>query len=144
MLVRDVLARKGDNTADVSPETTVAELVRLLAERNIGAAVVCHEDRVVTGIVSERDVVRALADNPEALLAGPVSAIMTRDPVTTTPGATVEELMGVMTERRIRHIPVIVDGRLGGIISIGDAVKSRMDQLESEREHLIGYISSGG
>jgi CBS domain-containing protein len=144
MLIRDVLRRKGDFVVTVPPDTPVSELLAKLAEHNVGALVISSDGRTVDGIVSERDVVRAMPARGAAALDEPVSAIMTVDVAVVAPSDTVEGLMRLMTEHRIRHVPVVSDGRLVGIISIGDVVKTRMDQLEVERESLIGYISSGG
>ena len=143
MLVSDLIKRKGSVVTKASPETTVAALLDLLAEHRIGAVVV-SADGGVDGIVSERDVVRALRTAGAALLDAPISAVMTSDVVVTGPGDTVEDMMRLMTDRRIRHVPVVTqDGRLAGIISIGDVVKSRNDELEADRDQLIGYIQSG-
>ncbi len=143
MLVSDLIKRKGSAVTKASPETTVATLLDLLAEHRIGAVVV-SADGGVDGIVSERDVVRALRTAGAALLDAPISTVMTSDVVVTGPGDTVEDMMRLMTDRRIRHVPVVTqDGRLGGIISIGDVVKSRIDELEADRDQLIGYIQSG-
>jgi len=143
VLVSDLIKRKGSAVTTAPPETTVATLLDLLAEHRIGAVVV-SADGGVDGIVSERDVVRALRTAGPALLDAPISTVMTADVVVTGPGDTVEEMMRVMTERRIRHVPVVTDGgRMAGIISIGDVVKSRIDELEADRDQLIGYIQSG-
>lgn len=143
MLVSDLIKRKGSAVTKASPETTVATLLDLLAEHRIGAVIV-SADGGVDGIVSERDVVRALRTAGAALLDAPISTVMTSDVVVTGPGDTVEDMMRLMTDRRIRHVPVVTqDGRLGGIISIGDVVKSRIDELEADRDQLIGYIQSG-
>jgi CBS domain-containing protein len=143
VLVSDLIKRKGSAVTKASPETTVATLLDLLAEHRIGAVVV-SADGGVDGIVSERDVVRALRTAGAALLDAPISTVMTSDVVVTGPGDTVEDLMRLMTDRRIRHVPVVAqDGRLAGIISIGDVVKSRIDELEADRDQLIGYIQSG-
>ena len=143
MLVSDLIKRKGSVVTKASPETTVAALLDLLAEHRIGAVVV-SADGGVDGIVSERDVVRALRTAGAALLDAPISTVMTSDVVVTGPGDTVEDMMRLMTDRRIRHVPVVTqDGRLTGIISIGDVVKSRIDELEADRDQLIGYIQSG-
>ena len=143
MLVSDLIKRKGSVVTKASPETTVAALLDLLAEHRIGAVVV-SADGGVDGIVSERDVVRALRTAGAALLDAPISTVMTSDVVVTGPGDTVEDMMRLMTDRRIRHVPVVSqDGRLAGIISIGDVVKSRIDELEADRDQLIGYIQSG-
>ena len=143
MLVSDLIKRKGSVVTKASPETTVAALLDLLAEHRIGAVVV-SADGGVDGIVSERDVVRALRTAGAALLDAPISTVMTSDVVVTGPGDTVEDMMRLMTDRRIRHVPVVTqDGRLAGINSIGDVVKSRIDELEADRDQLIGYIQSG-
>jgi CBS domain-containing protein len=143
VLVSDLIKRKGSAVTTAPPETTVATLLDLLAEHRIGAVVV-SADGGVDGIVSERDVVRALRTAGPALLDAPISTVMTADVVVTGPGDTVEDMMRVMTERRIRHVPVVTeDGRTAGIISIGDVVKSRIDELEADRDQLIGYIQSG-
>jgi CBS domain-containing protein len=143
VLVSDLIKRKGSVVTKASPETTVAALLDLLAEHRIGAVVV-SADGGVDGIVSERDVVRALRTAGAALLDAPISTVMTSDVVVTGPGDTVEDMMRLMTDRRIRHVPVVTqDGRLAGIISIGDVVKSRIDELEADRDQLIGYIQSG-
>ncbi len=145
MLVRDLIKRKGSAVASAPPETTVAALLDLLAEHGIGAVVVSADGGTVDGIVSERDVVRALRTAGAALLDAPISQVMTADVVVTAPGDTVEDMMRLMTDRRIRHVPVVADGgRLAGIISIGDVVKSRIDELEADRDQLIGYIHSSG
>lgn len=142
MLVSDLIKRKGSAVTSAPPETTVAALLDLLAEHRIGAVVVSAGGGV-DGIVSERDVVRALRTTGATLLDEPISTVMTADVVVTAPGGTVEDMMRVMTERRIRHVPVVTeDGRIAGIISIGDVVKSRIDELEADRDQLIGYIHS--
>ncbi len=144
MLVRDVLRRKGSFVAVIAPDATVTELLALLDEHNVGALVASADGETVDGIVSERDVARALHASGPAVLHGPVAAIMTADVAVTAPEESVEHLMQLMTEHRVRHLPVCEGERLVGIVSIGDLVKSRIDTLESERESLIGYISSGG
>ena len=142
MLVSDLIKRKGNAVTSAPPGTTVAALLDLLAEHRIGAVVVSAGGGV-DGIVSERDVVRALRTQGAGLLDQPISTVMTSDVVVTGPGDTVEDMMRLMTDRRIRHIPVVTeDGRIAGIISIGDVVKSRIDELEADRDQLIGYIHS--
>ncbi|HEV2782091.1 MAG TPA: CBS domain-containing protein [Actinophytocola sp.] len=140
MRISDVLRGKGDAVATVDPATTVGGLIGELARHNVGAMVVVDNDAVV-GIVSERDIVRRLNERGAELLNDPVSQIMTTSVVTCTPADSVDSLAATMTERRIRHMPVIVDGRLAGIVSIGDVVKSRITELESDREQLASYIS---
>ena len=143
MLVSDVLSHKDKSVVTVAPDTRIEDLLARLAEYNIGAIVVSSDGETVSGIVSDRDVVRALARSRADLLSRPVSELMTVDITTASPKDSIDYLMSLMTEQRIRHIPVLVDRKLVGIISIGDVVKSRMEELESERQHLISYISSG-
>ena len=142
MLIATVLRSKGDFVATVVPSANVQELLDTLAEHRIGAVVV-SSGAGIAGIVSERDVVRHLRTDGAALLRQPVARIMTTDVVTCRRETPVEELMATMTERRIRHVPVVNDhGVLVGIVSIGDLVKSRMSELEGERDDLIGYIGT--
>ena len=141
MRISDVLNTKGDDVVTVSPDTTVRELVDLLAEHNIGAAVVSTPGAAVTGIVSERDVVRRLAHGSDVLDA-PVSEIMTGDVRTAAPDESVVSLMKLMSEHRVRHVPVVVDGELRGLVSIGDVVKSRIGELEFERDQLSSYVTN--
>jgi CBS domain-containing protein len=144
MHVTSILATKGRQIYSIQPEARVADLVRTLVEHRVGALLVLGSTGEVCGIVSERDVVRALGNDANALQAC-VDSIMTRDVVTTSQETEVAELMQVMTERRIRHIPVVDDsGTLLGLVSIGDVVKNRMDELETERSALMDYITQGG
>nr|BFE36579.1 CBS domain-containing protein [Actinomadura rugatobispora] len=126
--------------ATVRPDATVRDLLAALAEHNIGAVVVSPDGATIAGIASERDVVRRLHEHGADLLGRPVSTIMTAQVRTCEPGADVDDLRRTMTEHRIRHLPVVEDGRLAGIVSIGDVVKSAIDELESEREYLVDYI----
>lgn len=142
MRISDLLRSKGTAVATVEPETTVSDLLRGLAENNVGAMVVVGPEGIA-GIVSERDVVRRLNDFGPDLLTRPVSEIMTRMVASCTPEDSVDHLSVLMTERRIRHVPVVVAGRLAGIISIGDVVKNRMQELEKTQEHLEAYIAQG-
>jgi CBS domain-containing protein len=140
MRIREVLA--GKPTAEVftiTRDATVRQLVAELGEHNVGALIVSSDGVTVEGIVSERDVVRRLRAD-EAVLDRPVSEIMTADVQTCDPDATVNELMKTMTTGRFRHLPVVDDGRLVGIISIGDVVKHRMSELEFERDQLDSYV----
>jgi CBS domain-containing protein len=140
MRISDVLTSKSaDEVITIGPDATVRELLGLLARHNIGAVVVSADGEGVDGIVSERDIVRSLADS-DAVLDGAVSAIMTSDVQTCAPDVPVDDLRRLMTERRIRHVPVVTDGRLTGIISIGDVVKSSIGQLEFERDQLDNYL----
>jgi len=144
MRISDVLRQKGTAVATIAPTATVRELVTALREHNIGAAVVTTDGDAVVGIVSERDVVRKLdSDLAANLLDAKVSEIMTRDVLTCGPDDTVDSLAETMTERRIRHMPVLDHGRLAGIVSIGDVVKSHIRQLETDREQLESYIAHG-
>ena len=140
MRIHEVLAHKpSHDVVTVKPDATVRELLGMLAEHNIGALVVSADGSSVDGIVSERDVVRRLPGD-ESLLDAAVSTIMSADVHTCEKDATVNELMSIMTERRFRHIPVVEDGKLTGIVSIGDVVKSRMSELEFERDQLDHYV----
>jgi CBS domain-containing protein len=142
MLIVTVLRSKGDAVVTVPPATTVRELLDTLAEHRIGAVVV-SAGAGIDGIVSERDVVRRLRDSGAAILDQPVASIMTTDVVTCRSETPVDELMTTMTERRIRHVPVVDEqGDMVGIVSIGDLVKSRISELESERDDLVGYIGA--
>ena len=141
MLLSSILSTKGDFVATITPETSVADLTAALTEHKVGALVVSTDGRTITGIVSERDVVKALARG-SAALDSPVSSIMTSQVFTAPPDTHVDELMAVMTERRFRHIPVTdEDGVLIGIVSIGDVVKTRLGELETEKAALLEYIS---
>ncbi len=142
MRIADVLRTKGSVVATIAPDVPVTELLRSLAEHNVGAIVVVGPAGVA-GIVSERDVVRRLHESGADLLSLPVSAIMTADVFTCSPSDTVDSLTVVMTERRFRHVPVLSDGQLVGIVSIGDVVKSRIGQLEQSQDQLQAYIAQG-
>jgi len=141
MRITDVLRGKGTQVVTVPPDTKVRRLLDVLAEHGIGAVVVSADGTSVGGIVSERDIVRAFAKRGAAVMSEPVSAIYTADVHTITPDISLDEVMRIMTERRIRHAPVVVDGTLRGIVSIGDVVKYRIDELETERAHLTDYIT---
>ena len=140
MRINDVLRGKPrQDVVTISPDASVRDLIGMLAEHNVGALIVSIDGTAVDGIVSERDVVRHLLDS-EDVLAATVASIMTSS-VRTCEGTTlVDELMQVMTEHRVRHVPVLTDGRLTGIISIGDVVKSRIGELEFERDQLDNYL----
>jgi CBS domain-containing protein len=141
MRISDLLRVKGTQTVTVPPDMTVRRLLAVLAEHQIGAVVVSADGTSVEGIASERDIVRALAQRGAAVLSEPVTAIYTAEVRTVTPQTSLEEVMRMMTVHRIRHAPVMADGGLQGIVSIGDVVKSRIDELESERAALTGYIT---
>lgn len=141
MHVNDILNRKGSMVATISPERRLSEVVEVLREHDVGALVVSRDGDTIEGIVSERDVVRRLATAGPKLLELTVADIMTGEVRTCAPDDTLDRLMELMTEHRIRHLPCQVDGRLCGIISIGDVVKARMTELEEETRHLHDYIS---
>jgi CBS domain-containing protein len=142
MRIADVLRNKGASVATITPETSVAGLLTELTVHNIGAMVVVSQDGLA-GIVSERDVVRKLHELGGEILRRPVSEIMTTMVVTCSPDDSVDHLNALMTEHRVRHVPVVVDGRLAGIVSIGDVVKTRMQALETEQQQLQAYITQG-
>lgn len=142
MRILDVLRSKGDAVVTVDPGETVTRLLALLDEHGIGAMVVSSDGRAVQGIVSERDVVRRLHSDGPALLERTVGDIMTDDVHTCEPDVAIDDLMRLMTDRRVRHVPVVRDGALAGIVSIGDVVKHRIDELTSERDQLSAYIQS--
>ena len=144
MKISDILRIKGADVHTVRPETTVLDLLETLVARNIGAAVISTDGRTIAGIVSERDVVAGLALRGTTLLTAPVQSIATVHVYTTEPEATVETAMAIMTHRRVRHVPVLADGELAGIVSLGDLVARRLDELEEERRHLADYIASAG
>lgn len=142
MKIADIVRAKGDKVVTVRSDNTVRDLLDLLAEHRIGAVVVSDDDgQSVGGIVSERDIVRHLQSTGADILGGPVSAIMTREVFTCTHDLQLADLETTMTERRIRHVPIVEDGRLRAIVSIGDVVKHRISDLQSERDHLVGYIN---
>jgi CBS domain-containing protein len=142
MRIKEVLAGKPrKDVITIRPDATVRELIGLLAEHNVGALVVSEDGTGVHGIVSERDVVRRLKDDASVLDAA-VSAIMTSEVRTCTGQESVNDLMEIMTSGRFRHIPVVEDGRLTGIVSIGDVVKHRMSELEFERDQLDHYVQT--
>jgi len=141
MRISNVIRRKGDLVVTVRSSDTVEHLIAILDEHRIGAVVVSDDDgATVAGIVSERDVVTRLHRAGADVLNQRVSQIMSTDVVTCTPDDGIEDLARTMTERRVRHIPVVVDGRLEAIVSIGDIVKHRIDELQAERDQLVGYI----
>lgn len=140
MRIADVLRGKGSDVATVGPAATVAELIGELAVHNVGALPVVDGGQLV-GIVSERDVVRRLHADGPGLLGTSVGDIMVTDVATCGPADDVADVAAVMTNRRFRHLPVLVDAQLAGIVSIGDLVKARIDLLESEREQLQSYIA---
>ena len=142
MNVEHILAAKGREVATTEPDRTLAEAARTLTEKKIGAVVVTNADLGVLGILSERDIVRAVARGGAAALEDPIAQHMTGKVVTCTRQSSINELMEMMTARKFRHVPVIENGRLAGIISIGDVVKHRVAEIEAEHQALREYIAT--
>jgi CBS domain-containing protein len=142
MFVTALLETKGHDVATIDEATSVADAVEVMRARGIGALVVTGATPPLVGMFSERDVVRHLATRGADILAEPVSALMSPLVATCEPGTLVTTLMGLMTERRIRHVPVLDGGALVGLVSIGDVVKARFDELELERRDLLEYVSA--
>jgi CBS domain-containing protein len=141
MKVSTVLATKGGDVATISQERSVTDAIALLKERGIGALVVTGHQPPLVGILSERDVVRALATSGEKALQLKVSQLMSHDVVTCSESTELNELMTTMTDRRIRHVPVVRGSHLVGLVSIGDIVKARLGELEHEKRDLLDYVS---
>jgi CBS domain-containing protein len=140
MLISAILRGKGSTVATVRPHASVTDLLAALSEHNIGAVVVSEDGTSIDGIVSERDVVRQLHHRGPAVLGEQVSSIMTTSVRTCEPDTDVDDLRKTMTDHRIRHVPVVDGGRLAGIVSIGDVVKSAIEELETEKAHLVDYL----
>jgi CBS domain-containing protein len=140
MTVKTMLAHKGNDVVTIEPTATVSAATKLLSERHIGAVVVIGADRRIVGILSERDIVRALDARGAGVLETPVADLMTRKVVTCGMEETIAELMTRMSEGRFRHVPVVDQGRLAGIISVGDVVKARLEEMEREQDALREYI----
>jgi CBS domain-containing protein len=141
MNVETILRGKGQTVATIRPDETIAAVVDRLVSQNIGALVVSADGASVDGIISERDIVHGLADRGASLLSLKVADVMTRNVITCDPADTVDQLMAEMTNRRIRHFPVVEEGRLCGIVSIGDVVKNRLDEVEYEARSLRSFIA---
>ncbi len=141
MSVQHILAEKSGDVVTISPDRTLADAARLLAERRIGAVIVSEASRPVAGILSERDIVRAVAARGASALDEPVSRSMTEKVITCSCSAAVNEVMEIMTTGKFRHVPVMDDGRLAGIISIGDVVKHRVAEIEAETAAMRDYIA---
>jgi CBS domain-containing protein len=139
MILRDILRKKGTFVHTISPQATLADVVAKLVENNCGSLVVCEDDAMV-GIITERDILRACAANGGKLDQKLVSEVMTRKVATAAPEDSIGDTMGLMTDKRIRHLPIIEQGRLAGMISIGDVVKAQHDSLAVENEYLKNYI----
>jgi len=142
MTVGKILATKGRNVTTVQPSDTVAQVSSILAEKKIGAVVVVGAGDSISGIVSERDIVRIIAAKGGDALTIPVSAIMTESVITCEDANTIDQVMGKMTDGRFRHMPVAQNGRLAGLISIGDVVKAKIAQIEADAEQMRSYIAS--
>lgn len=143
MSVESILRTKGTGVVTIRSNATLADAAKMLAEKKIGAVVVSEDGVGVGGIISERDIVRAVAKSGGEALLQPVSSMMTADVITCDRSDSVESVMQKMTSGRFRHVPVIADGALLGIISIGDVVKRRIEDAEAEAEHLRGFIAGG-
>ena len=142
--VQSILARKGSNVATIAQHASLADAAAKLRDHGVGALVVSADSQHIEGIISERDVVRSLAAHGSSALGRTISSAMSVDVVTCAPDDSVEELMVSMTERRIRHLPVLDgEGLLAGIVSIGDVVKARLGQLETENQALFEYLHQG-
>jgi CBS domain-containing protein len=140
--ISQLLRHKGREVATIDGAESVRAALALLAEKGIGALVVSSDGQRIEGIVSERDVARGLHDHGAGLLAEPVASVMTAQVHTCSPHASVHELAQTMTDHRVRHVPVVDEGVLVGIVSIGDVVKARLDELEDERRHMVDYIQT--
>jgi CBS domain-containing protein len=140
VIVKNILHGKRENVVTIEPTADLAAAVKLLAERRIGAVVILGADHRIVGILSERDIVRAIAEYGPTALHQPVGQIMTRDVKTCSETDSIESLMGRMTAGKFRHMPVVEQGQLVGIISIGDVVKNRVDEIEGEAAALRDYI----
>jgi len=140
--VSSVLTHKGHEVVTVAPQQTVAWVVKVLAQNRIGAVPVISEEGQLIGIISERDIIRGISEHADAVLTLPAEQLMTRDVKTCSSEDQLVDLMEVMTLQRIRHLPVIENGALHGIVSIGDVVKQRLEEVQSEAEELRRYIRS--
>lgn len=143
MLVETILHDKGARVVSSAPDDSITTVLSTLARHDIGAVVILDDSGEPCGILSERDVIRALDARGAEVLTAPASALMSRDMVTCSPRDSLSDLMAIMTHRRIRHIPVMEGGALCGILSIGDVVKSRVDEIEHEAEALKSYVMRG-
>jgi len=142
MTIKTILAHKGYDVVTTEPTATLEAAARLMTKHRIGALLVLGPERTITGILSERDIVRMVAQKGDAALGIPVGQAMTRNVVTCTPSETIESLMQRMTDGKFRHMPVLENERLCGIVSIGDVVKERLSELEREQAALRDYIRS--
>jgi CBS domain-containing protein len=144
MIISSILRRKGSQVVAVSPEDSIAQVARTLAQHRIGAALVQDADGTMLGIISERDIVRGMASQGQGTSQLPARQLMTGDVLTITPQSLVGTALALMTDRRVRHLPVFDEGKLIGMVSIGDLVKARIEEAEHEAEALKHYVVSGG
>jgi len=142
MIVNRILSLKGREVATIEPGRSLSEAARVLAERRIGALLIVDGDRPVAGIISERDIVRAVAMHGAKALDEPVSRFMTEKVVTCTGETSINDVMELMTQQKFRHIPIVESGRLSGIVSIGDVVKLRLEEVEAETQAIKEYIAT--
>jgi CBS domain-containing protein len=142
MIVKNILAGKGGNVVTINPTADVISAAKLMAEQGIGAVVILGADHRIVGILSERDIMQALAEHGVAVLSEPVSQVMTREVKTCSEDDTTGDLMSRMTTGRFRHLPVVKEGKLIGIVSIGDVVKSRVEEIDQETKTLREYIQT--
>lgn len=142
MIVNHILSLKGRDVATIEPTRTLSEAAKVLAERRIGALLIVDGQRPVAGIISERDIVRAVATHGAKALEEPISRFMTEKVLTCTGETSVTHVMGLMTQQKFRHVPVVEGGRLVGIVSIGDVVKERLEEVEAEAEAIKEYIAT--
>lgn len=143
MNVAGILKGKGSNVITAAPSDSIADIAGILGSNKIGAVLIVDDMGTLCGVVSERDIVRGLSECGEDCLSQTAADLMTSSLVTTTPSETIDNVMALMTEKRIRHLPVLEEGKLTGFISIGDVVKSRMDEVEREAAALREYIATG-
>jgi CBS domain-containing protein len=143
MYVATILRKKGDAVITVEPTCLVSRAAQILHDNRIGAALVCNAANKVVGVISERDIVRGVARHHDTCLKMTVEELMTSPVISCAPTDGVDHIMGLMTERRVRHLPVLERGKLLGIISIGDVVKQRISEIEHESEALRRYIATG-
>ena len=142
MIVNHILSLKGREVATIDPGRSLSDAAKVLAERRIGALLIVDGQRPVSGIISERDIVRAVASHGAGALEEPVSRFMTQKVLTCTGETSVNDVMELMTQQKIRHVPVVEGGRLVGIVSIGDVVKERLEEVEAEAEAIKEYIAT--
>ncbi|MCK5930833.1 XdhC and CoxI family protein [Fulvimarina manganoxydans] len=143
MTIKRILESKGSNVITLHPDVTLADVAKVLSEKRIGAIVLVEENGTVAGIVSERDIVRVVGANGPESLRRVVRDVMTLKVTTCTERTTVDEALQTMTSGRFRHLPVLSDGRLAGLVSIGDVVKRKIEDAEAEAEEMRGYIAAG-